>query len=102
MRRSIGAACESWSGGVVDTEKSGLLAVLIHLVDEVEEVRFRTAKRIVEFVAIQDAHGQPPIGKCAPAIAPTTTLDFAGAFRKPLCWPRPRVAFRPAGISDPA
>src|ERR1700674_4894943 len=95
MRNAVTTARESWSTAVVHAEESGLLAALIHLVDEVEEVRFSTTKRIVEFVAIQDAHGHPPIGKCGPGIAPRKYVDFAGDYRKRRCWPQPRVGFQP-------
>src|SRR3979411_818085 len=101
MRNAVTTARERRSAAVVDTEKSGPLTALIHLVDEVEEVRFSAAKRIVEFVAIQDAHGQPPIGKCGPGIAPQRYVDFAGDCRKRRCWPRPRVGFRRAKICGP-
>src|SRR5258707_15867508 len=101
MRNAITAARESRSTAVVHAEKSGFLAALIHLVDEVEEVRFSAAKRIVEFVAIQDAHDQPPIGKCGPGIDPQKYVDFADDYRKRRCWPRPRVGFRPGKLCGP-
>ncbi len=63
---------------MVHAEQSGFLAAPIHLVDEVEEVRFSAAKRIVVLVAIQDAHGHPPIGECGPGIAPQKRVGSAG------------------------
>src|SRR5258708_34293968 len=93
MRDAITTARESRGTAVVHAEQSGFLAALIHPVDEVEEVRFSTAKRIVEFVAIQDAHGLPPIGKCGPGIAPQRYADFAGGYRKGGRWPRPPGGF---------
>src|SRR5258708_19107586 len=101
MRNEITAARERRSMAVIHTEKCGLLAALIHLVDEVEEVCFSAAKRIVEFVAIQDAHGHRPVGRRGPGIVPQRCEDFAGDYRKRRCWPRPRVGFRPASLYWP-
>src|ERR1700675_1735736 len=101
MRNAITAARESRGAAVVHAEKSSLLAALIHLVDEVEEVRFSAAERIVELVAIQDAHAYPPIGKCGSGIAPQRYVDFAGDYRKRRCWPRPRVGFRSGKLCGP-
>src|SRR5258708_14231970 len=76
MRNEITAARERRSMAVIHTEKCGLLAALIHLVDEGEEVCFSAAKRIVEFVAIQDAHGHLPVGRRGPGLFPQTCKDF--------------------------
>src|SRR5450759_1840026 len=101
MRNAVTASGESGSAAVVHTEQSGFLAALIHLVDEVEEVRFGAAKRIVVLVAIQDAHGHPPIGECGPGIAPQKCADFSGDYRKWRCRPRPRAGFRPGKLCGP-
>src|SRR5258706_2873153 len=98
MRNAITAARESRSTAVVHAEKSGFLAALIHLMDEVEEVRFSAAKRIVEFVAIQDAHDYRPVGKRGPGIVPHRTEDFARDYRKRQCSPRPHVGFSPRRV----
>src|SRR5258708_13717008 len=91
MRNAITTARESRSTAVVHAEKGGFLAALIHLMDEVEEIRFSAAKRIVEFVAIQDAHDHRPVGKRGPEIAPQRCVDFAGDYRMRQSWPPPRV-----------
>src|ERR1039458_891193 len=93
VRYAITTPRKRRSTAVVHAEQSGFLATLVHLVDEVEEVGFRAAKRIVVLVAIQDAHGHPPIGECGPGIVPQKRVDFAGDCRKRRCWPRPRAGF---------
>ncbi len=94
-RNAITAAGERGSTAVVHAEQRRFLAALIHLVDEVEEVRFGAAKRIVVLVAIEDAHGYLPVGKRGPGIDRQKRADFAGDYRKRRCWPRPPAGFRP-------
>src|SRR5579862_140266 len=82
MRNSISATCERRGAAVVHAKESGFLAAFIHAADEVEEVSFSAAKRIVVLVAIQDAHGFRPIEKCEKEIGRQTLEYSAGDCRK--------------------
>src|SRR5271155_4295159 len=89
MRYSISATCERRGAAVVHTEESGFLAAFIHAADQIEEVGFSSAKRIVVLVAIQDAHGLRPIEKYEIEIGRQTREHSAGDCRKRRRWLQP-------------
>ena len=59
-RNPVAASGECRKAAVVHREQSGFVAALFHSVNEVKEIRFRTAKRIIVLVAIQDPHSHRP------------------------------------------
>src|ERR1700692_4913433 len=63
IRNTIAAACEGGGAAMFHAEQGRFVAALVEPIDQIEEVRFRAAKRIIVLVAIQDAHGRPPSGK---------------------------------------
>src|SRR5271167_936544 len=101
MLNAITATGKGGGTAVAHAKQSGFLAALIHPVDEVEEVSFRPAKRIIVLVAIEDAHGHRPVVECGPGTAPRTRVDFAGDCRKRRCWPRLPAGFRPGKLGWP-
>ena len=77
LGQQISPAGECRLPAVVHAKQSGFVAAPIHSPDEVEEICFCAAKRIVVLVAIQYAHSQVPIGECEPEIAPQNREHFA-------------------------
>src|ERR1700722_13330620 len=81
LRDAVTTAGECRAPPVIHAEQSSLLTALVHLLDEVEEIRFSAAKRIVVLVAIQNAHDHRPIEEYAPGIGQQMREDFAGGYK---------------------
>src|SRR5271157_1202178 len=75
-RNPVATAREGRGMAVVHAEEGGGVAALVHLADQLEEVRFGAAKRIVIFVAIKDAHGRRPMSQCGSGTGPQSSEDF--------------------------